>query len=191
MRTSQEWVQRLNVTLPAKTRIAVGCQRAKHVMPPALYARREDIHPALMRSVALSVRGPQTMLHSDVHPGNWYVTGEGRMGLYDWACITTGGWARDVAYALGTHLPPQDRRAWERDLVARHSERLAERGVRPPSLDDAFRQYSQQMCHPLLMWLATLGLNSIQADSQPADVSLENIRRCTQAAEDLGTLDLV
>jgi aminoglycoside phosphotransferase (APT) family kinase protein len=90
-----------------------------------VYARRAEVHPALMRSQQLNVSvGPQTYLHGDVHPGNWYVTGDGRLGLYDWQLSVRGGPARDLAYALSTHLSIEQRRAWERDLLDRYLVRL-------------------------------------------------------------------
>ncbi len=191
IRNSVEYIERLNATLPAKKRMAVGVERGRDVIPPEIYARRDEIHPALMRAMALNVEGPQTLLHTDVHPSNWYVTRDGRMGLFDFACLTTGGWARDVAYALATHLPPEDRREWERDLVTLHGEYLAKAGITPPSPEDAFGLYSRQMTHGMLMWLGTLGLSKLMPAPHPQDVMLETVRRVTTAALDLGTLDLL
>lgn len=191
LRNSVEYVERLNVTLPARKRIAVGCERARSVLSTEFFERRHEIHPALMRAMARNVEGPQTLLHTDVHPGNWYVTAEGRMGLYDWSCLTTGGWARDVAYALATHLPPEDRRAWERKLLARYLGRLQKAGIETPTDDEAFLLYGQQMMHPLLMWLGTLGLSKLMPSTQRADVTLETVRRAAIAAQDLRTLDTV
>lgn len=97
-----------------------------------MYARRAEVHPALMRSQQLNVAvGPQTYLHGDVHPGNWYVTGEGLMGLYDCQLNARGGLARDLAYALTTHLAVKARREWERDLLDRYLGKLDEAGVKP------------------------------------------------------------
>jgi thiamine kinase-like enzyme len=131
------------------------------------------------------------MLHSDVHPGNWYVTADGRMGLCDWQCITHGGWARDIAYALSSHLTPEQRREWERDLVTRHGQRLAEAGIDAPDPDAAFLAYRQQMPHAMLMWLATLGRHALQAQLQPDDITLELIRRICTAADDLDTFGAI
>ena len=136
MPTSSDWMKRLNVTINAAQRTESGFERGQEVIPTELFARRGEVHAALMRSMEINVSGPQTMLHGDVHPGNWYVTDDGRMGLYDWQCMVRGGWARDIAYALASHLPTDDRRAWERELIARHGERLAEAGIDPPHPDD-------------------------------------------------------
>jgi len=189
--SSYDWMDRLNVTINAAKRIEVAFERGRDVIPAELYARRQEVHPAIMRSLEINISGPQTLLHGDVHPGNWYVTDDGDMGLYDWQCIVRGGWARDVAYALSSHLTVEDRRAWERELVARHGERLAESGITPPDAEAAFLAYRQQMGHAMFMWLGTIGRHPLQPQMQPADITLESVRRTCQAAADLETLDAI
>jgi thiamine kinase-like enzyme len=188
---SHEWMARLNITINAPKRILVGFERGRGVIPPELFNRRKDVPALLMRSLEINTSGPQTLLHGDVHPGNWYVTGDGRMGLYDWQCIVRGGWARDVAYALSTHLTVEQRREWERDLVDRHRERLAEAGCEPPDLEESFLAYRQQMPHAMFMWLGTIGRYRLQPDMQPKDITLESVRRTCQAAADLESLDAI
>ncbi|WP_205698823.1 phosphotransferase family protein [Conexibacter sp. SYSU D00693] len=189
--SSYEWMAQLNVTINAPKRMLVGFDRGREVIPPELHRRRHEVPAALMRSLEINVSGPQTVLHGDVHPGNWYVTGDGRMGLYDWQCMVRGGWARDLAYALSSHLTVEQRRDWERDLVARHGERLAEAGVTPPDPEAALLAYRQQMLHAMFMWLGTIGRHRLQPDMQPADITLETVRRTCQAAADLEALDAV
>jgi len=188
---SYEWMARLNVTINAPKRILVGFERAREVIPPRLYRRSKEVPDTLMRSLKINIAGPQTLLHGDVHPGNWYVTGDNRMGLYDWQCAVRGGWARDIAYALSTHLTVENRRAWERDLVVRYCDRLAEAGCRIPDAGESFLAYRQQMLHAMFMWLVTIGRYSLQPDMQPKDVTLESVRRTCQAAEDLDSLEAI
>jgi thiamine kinase-like enzyme len=185
---SYEWMARLNITINAPRRIAVGFKRAREVIPPRLYRRSKEVPATLMRSLKINIAGPQTLLHGDVHPGNWYVTGDNRMGLYDWQCVVRGGWARDIAYALSTHLTVENRRVWEQDLVARYCDRLAEAGCQVPKAEEAFLAYRQQMLHAMFMWLVTIGRYSLQPDMQPKDITLESVRRTCQAAEDLDSL---
>jgi Ser/Thr protein kinase RdoA (MazF antagonist) len=188
---SYEWMARLNITINAPKRILVGFQRARAVIPPRLYRRSREVPAALMQSLKINVTGPQTLLHGDVHPGNWYITGDDRMGLYDWQCVVRGGWARDIAYALSTHLTVENRRAWEHDLVARYRDRLAQAGCRLTDAEEAFLAYRQQMFHAMFMWLVTIGRYSLQPEMQPKDVTLESVRRTCQAAEDLDSLEAV
>jgi Family of unknown function (DUF6188)/Phosphotransferase enzyme family len=77
----------LNVTINAPQRILVGFERAREVIPTSLNRRTKEVPAALMRSLTINIAGKQTLLHGDVHPGNWYVTGDNRMGLFDWQCV--------------------------------------------------------------------------------------------------------
>jgi hypothetical protein len=135
--------------------------------------------------------GPLTLLHSDVHLGNWYVTHDGTMGQSDWQALTRGGWALDVAYALTSALSIEDRRAWERELLNIYLDRLATLGVAPPTFSEAFDAYRQQVFHALAFWLYTLGAGVLQPDMQPRDVSDTNVARMAQATIDLDSLDSV
>ena len=188
---SYDWMSRLNITINAPQRILVGFERAREVIPTRLYLRSKEVPAALMRSLQINIAGPQTLLHGDVHPGNWYVTGDNRMGLYDWQCVVRGGGARDIAYALSTHLTVENRRAWERDLVARYYHRLAAAGCQVPNAAESFLAYRQQMLHAMFMWLVTIGRYSLQPEMQPRDVTLESVRRTCQAAEDLDSLEAI
>jgi thiamine kinase-like enzyme len=188
---SYEWMARLNITINASTRMLVGFERAREVIPTALYRRSKDVPAALMRSLEINIAGPQTLLHGDVHPGNWYLTGDNRMGLYDWQCVVRGGWARDIAYALSTHLTVENRRAWERELLARYCDRLREAGCHVPNAEQSFLAYRQQLLHAMFMWLVTIGRYSLQPELQPKDVTLESVRRTCQAAEDLDSLTAI
>jgi thiamine kinase-like enzyme len=189
--TSYEWMDMLNVTINAPQRVMVGLQRSRDVIPAELYTRRGEVHSALMRALEINTSGPMTFLHGDVHPGNWYVAADGTMGLYDWQCSVRGGWARDVAYALASHLTVEDRRRWERDLVARHGQRLAEAGIQRPDPAAAFVAYRQQMLHALWMWIGTIGRHRLQPNMQAADVTLETVRRTAAAVVDLEALEAV
>lgn len=183
----------LNVAIGAAARIRTGFERARAVIPPAVYARRAEVHPALMRSQQLNVYlGPQTLLHGDVHPGNWYVTRDGRMGICDWQLAVRGGPARDLAYALSTHLTVEQRREWENDLLDRYLEQIAKRGVDiGPAPEDLFLAYRQQMTYPMLAWLATIGRSPLQPKYQPDEISLANLARVATAFDDLSTLEAV
>ena len=183
----------LNVAIGAAARILSGFERARAVIPPSVYARRAEVHPALMRSQEINVStGPQTFLHGDVHPGNWYVTGDGRMGLYDWQLSVRGGPARDLAYALSTHLTIEQRRSWEHELLDRYLRRLEEAGVKPElTAAELFLGYRQQMCYAMLAWLATIGRSPLQPKYQPDEISLANLERITAAFDDLDTLSAV
>jgi hypothetical protein len=162
---------------------------AEAVIPPDVTRRRSEIWPSTMKSLDLHRKGPYTLLHSDVHLGNWYISGEGRLGLCDWQCLATGHWARDVAYALSTTMSIEDRRAWEQDLVRRYLEKMQESCGLNTSFDDAWSLYRQQVLLALMMWTPTLVHSRTTPDMQPEEMSLEMIKRMTAAMSDLRSLD--
>lgn len=190
MPTSLAWQQRANAGANFRGRSMVGIRRSADFVPDTLLERRREIYPAFMRSLELNVRGPVTLLHSDVHLGNWYATEDGRMGQYDWQVLVKGQWALDFAYAITSALSVDDRRSWERELIALYLDRLAAAGVAaPPTFDEAFLAYRQQVFHALVFWLYTIGQGPLQPDMQPRDICEVNVERMAWAAVDLESLD--
>ena len=162
---------------------------ASNVIPQSMLARRDAVWPAAMRALAVHESEPQGLLHSDVHIGNWYQTGAGNMGLCDWQCLARGHWSRDVAYMITAALTPDDRRAWERDLLVRYLERFAALAGDRPDFDRSFLNYRQQMVHALLMWTITLCHSPLLPNMQPVDATLTMIGRIATAMADLDALD--
>jgi Phosphotransferase enzyme family len=161
---------------------------ASHVVPEKLLAQRDAVWPAAMRALAVHEGEGHGLIHSDVHIGNWYRTATGRMGLCDWQCLSRGHWSRDVAYAITAALTPDNRRKWERDLLARYLERFAEFTGTKLDFDESFRHYREQMVHALLMWTITLCHSPLLPNMQPEHTTLTMIERITTAMADLDTI---
>jgi thiamine kinase-like enzyme len=193
LRDTHEYLEILDDALDASARILSGFERARAVVAPQVYARRNEVYAALVASQRHNAfGGATTFLHGDVHPGNWYLTGDGTLGLYDWQMCVRGGPARDLAYALTSHLTIEDRRAWERGLLECYRNELAARGVdSPPSSADLFLDYRRQVVYGMFAWLATIGRSPLQPKYQPDAISLANLERMTQACADLDTLDAI
>lgn len=187
--TSLEFQARANSVTDFRKRTLVGVDRAEHLVPREFLLRRKDAFPAAMRSLQLNSRAPWTLLHSDVHIGNWYVAEDGAMGLYDWLLMTRGQWALDLAYALMSALTVEDRRSWEGDLLRLYLDKVTCSGGAPPSFAEAWLRYRQQTMHCLIFWLFTLGSGVLQPQMQPKAVSETNVVRMTQAVVDLEFLD--
>jgi hypothetical protein len=163
--------------------------KAEAIIPPDISRRRSEIWPLTMKALELHRKGPYTLLHSDVHLGNWYISGEGRLGLCDWQCLGKGHWARDVAYALSTTISIEERRAWERNLLRRYLEQMRKKCGLSTSFDEAWDLYRQQIFLALMMWTPTLVHTRTTPDMQPEEMSLEMIKRMTAAMSDLRSLD--
>src|ERR1700681_2229848 len=162
---------------------------AAHVIPPTILERREEVWTVTIRAPAVHENEPPALIHCDVHIGNWYRTGAGQMGLCDWQCLARGHWSRDFAYAVTASLTPDDRRNWERDLLAPYIERFAEKTGVKPDFNLSFTHYRQQIVHALAMWTITLCHSRLLPKMQPEDTTLAMIGRITTAMADLDSLD--
>jgi aminoglycoside phosphotransferase (APT) family kinase protein len=161
-----------------------GFLAAEEVIPARLFARFEQYWPLALQSVAMHDDLPQTVAHGDVHLKNWYIAGDGEMGLSDWQCVTRAHWSRDVCYAIGSALSTEDRRAWEKDLLALYLEEMAREGGPRVQFDEAWLHYRQQLVTALVWWTLTLTPGDDLPDMQPRDITLEMIRRLAVSADD-------
>ncbi len=168
-----------------------GLRRADEVLPEEVRRRRGEVWPTAMRSIALAAQGPQTLLHQDTHPANWFRLPDGTLRLYDWQAIARGCWALDYTYALTSALEVDDRRAWEHDLLALYVDALAEAGGPRVSTDEAFRLYRQQMFHGFIFWLFTIGVQKVSQELQPDAHCRLIIGRIAQAIVDVEAFDAV
>jgi thiamine kinase-like enzyme len=187
LKTSLEFQQDVNDGIDFENLSNVGIDRAASVIPESIKSRKHEMwNNGLMRSLQNNVELPNTLAHCDVHIGNWYCTGEGRMGLTDWQCAARGNGAVDLSYALLSGLTVADRRAWERDLVKLYSQKLAEFGS-PDGTDFevSWLRYRQQAFHAFYNWVYTIGAGDMQPDMQPDDISMLNIERMAAAIDDL------
>ncbi|WP_344980270.1 phosphotransferase [Streptosporangium fragile] len=191
LKSSEEFQVNLNELAGFQGVMDNGVKVSQEIMPGSVLRRCSELWPAFMRSLDLNSRPPVTLLHTDVHIGNWYVTGQKTMGLYDWQCLTKGQWAGDVTYALTSALTVDDRRAWERDLLALYLDELKRAGGEPPSFAEAWTTYRRQVFHALAFWLFTIGAGRLQPDMQPKEFSAINVTRMAQAVEDLESFDSV
>ncbi len=169
-----------------------GLEHIEATTPPAIYRRREELIPTTMRALHLNSTGTPTLLHQDVHQGNWLRDPDGRMGLYDWQCVARGEWALDFAYAMSINLPVEDRRAWERELLERYLWRLGEEGVKdPPSFEQAWLRYRQQPFHVVIFSLLTIGAGRFQPVMQPKDYMARCWERIATFLDDHDSLDSI
>jgi hypothetical protein len=192
MASSQLFQERLNRRAMFSRRFHVGLERSASVLPTSLVQRSDQIWPAFMRSLELNVHGPQTLLHQDLHQGNWLRDPDRRIGLYDWQCVARGGWALDVAYALVATLETEDRRAWERGLIEQYVGALRDRDVADaPDLDAAWLAYRQQPLHAFTFGVFTNGQPRVAPELQPHDYTMRSIERIGAAVADLRTLEVL
>ncbi len=151
----------------------------------ALGRPNDELWAALWKLEDLMEKEPRCLLHGDAHVANTYLLPTGG-GLLDWQFCKAGNWAHDVSYLIVTALDSERRRALERDLIAGYLDELGRHGVVPPSADDAWLLYRQN-----IVWGVVVGwVMTPPTHHGPALISA-NLRRCVTAAADLGSFDAV
>ena len=191
LRTSKAFQKHLNATVGFEQATLLGIDRARErqLGPDEFFARKDDVLPALARSLEMNVADTHTLLHFDTHLNNWYLTNDGHMGIMDWGCVSRGNWAADYAYMIMAALTVDDRRSWEHDLLERYLERVRENGGDPPAFDDAWLRYRQQTFHGLTFWLMTIGFGEDHPEMQADEISKTLVERMCHAACDLRSFD--
>jgi hypothetical protein len=190
LKTPTDHFNNVSLFIDFESRCAVGMERAKSVIPERLYGQADRLWEGTQKSleIATEVLSP-TLLHGDSHVGQTYITGDGRMGLSDWQATMQGGWAYDYAYFVGSACEPEDRRRWERELLELYLERLERAGGKPPSFDEAWLRYRQNLFYPYSAWAFTIGRAFYQPKMQPVDVCLAIVKRLATAIDDLDSFE--
>ena len=192
LKTPTDHANNVNSFISMGQRCAVGMERAKSVIAPGVYGQSDRLWRGTLRSLALNTdTHPRTLLHGDSHIGQTYITADGRMGLTDWQATMQGGWGYDFAYLVGSACEPQDRRAWDRELLELYLERLNEHGGKPPTFDEAWLIYRQQLFYPYSAWAFTIGRAVYQPKMQPDERSLAILKRLSAAIEDNNSFEAI
>ncbi|MFE9575141.1 aminoglycoside phosphotransferase family protein [Nocardia sp. NPDC006044] len=190
LHTPTDMLVAVRSAIDMKTRSAVGLKRAEAVVPAALHGADERLWRGVERALDIATNDlPPTLLHGDPHIGQTYVTRDGRMGLADWQVIMRGGWAHDFAYSVNSGCEPDDRRAWDRELLALYLDELGHAGGIVPSFDEAWLAYRQQSMFAYAAWAFTIGRAVYQPEMQSVETCLTLMRRITTALDDLDSLD--
>lgn len=181
--------EHINQLIGFQERTAIGMERAAQLMPVGMADRKSELWPAFMRSCDLRSRSPRTLIHTDVHLGNWYRVGND-MGLCDWQTTMKGNWAVDFAYAVTCSLTVEERRAWERDLLKLYLDTLSPANGSPkPSFDEAWLAYRQHTLHGLYNWFFVAGIDAGETEMHSDAFWKTNLTRMIVAADELRTLD--
>lgn len=127
-------------------------------------------------------RDPLTLLHGDPHPRNTYALPDGRMGVLDWQLVRRGSWSHDVGYSLIGALPPDLRRAHEKELLDNYRGRLLDAGVTSaPDREQMWTAYRESPAWGFCMWAIT------PDQMYSVDIVTAVLGRFAEAYSDLGT----
>ncbi|KAF5529341.1 aminoglycoside phosphotransferase [Fusarium napiforme] len=166
-----------------------GFRAAKSVVPARLFARESEIWPCTLKSVEHNAALPPTVVHGDVHLGNWYITPNGRMGLTDWQTVARGHWSRDLAYVLSTAVGVEKRRQWEHEMVEVYVSELRKHGGPKVGVQEAWLELRRQSFGVLAYWTLTLTPGENLPDMQTEEACLCFIERICTIMDDHDVLD--
>jgi len=189
LKTTTEALAAYLAAIDMKKRCEVGLLRAAEVVPERLHGRSERLWAGVSAAIGKATDElPQTLLHGDPHIGQTYRTAQGRMGYVDWQVVMRGGWAHDFAYTVNSGCEPEDRRAWDADLLRAYLDELGTLDGKAPSFDEAWLAYRQQSMFAYAAWAFTIGRAAYQPKMQSEQTCLTLLRRITAAIDDHDSL---
>lgn len=141
------------------------------------------------REWAATITGPRTLVHQDLRLDNLLWSDSGGAVLVDWQTLAFASPAWDPAFFLGTALPPELRKQVERDLVMRHTDALAARGIADWGQERSWTEYRRLSGSALLAMVAAVGFVAPTERGFRMFASL--IERGSQQALDLNLLEFL
>jgi aminoglycoside phosphotransferase (APT) family kinase protein len=174
----RRWEDRLGSVL-AVPLMHRGLRQAGEMIPIALYGPALDYARQRSKIMAALNSGPTTLIHHDLHPGNFYWQ-QSQPGFLDWQLVRVGEGLSDVAYFLATALAPATRRMHEQSLLARYQQVLAEQGIATYDAATLLARYQAHLLYPFEAMVLTLAVGGLME----REANLELIRRTMAALED-------
>jgi hypothetical protein len=113
----------------------------------------QRIYDSMWKLQPFYQRGPSCLLHGDPHPGNVYVTASNEVGMLDWQIYILGPWAHDFSYWLVGGLSVDDRRRFERELLANYLSKMKQNGVVGIDPDEAWDDYRRFIAYGYWIWV--------------------------------------
>jgi aminoglycoside phosphotransferase (APT) family kinase protein len=176
----RRWEDRLGSAL-AVPLMGRGLSRAGDIVPATLHAPALRYASQRRRAMQFLAAGPHTLVHHDLHPGNFFWQ-ESQSGFLDWQLVRIGEGIGDIAYFLATALAPETRRMHELDLLTRYQQILAEQGIEQDSAT-LLQRYRVHLAYPFEAMVVTLAVGGMMELA----ANLELIRRTAAAIMDHDT----
>lgn len=165
--------------------VMAGFHAAAPAIPAAVQRRSDEVWPCVQRALEAQFVARPTLTHNDSHIDNWYPSpADGALRLGDWQIVARGDLSFDLALTVSTSPTIEDRRAWERDLIALYAHELAAAGGPRLTFDEVWDRYRAQLFMVLAWWTPTVK-SDVDFEFHDRDGTFEIIRRITTAIDDL------
>jgi hypothetical protein len=130
-------------------------------------------------------REPWALSHGDSHFGQLYRLPNGEARLIDWQCVQVANHMQDVTNLIVSGLSVEDRRRFDRELLAGYLQALVRHGVpNPPSLEQALAVIGAYAMHQVA-WVMCL------VEMQPEENCAAITERASAAALDYDTIGIL
>jgi aminoglycoside phosphotransferase (APT) family kinase protein len=127
---------------------------------------------------------PYCVILGDCHQGNTYILPSGERMWLDWQLVRRGRPWRDLTYFMVGSLTIEERRKYQRDMIALYRESLVATGAQNViSLEEIWEHYRRWVMYGIQAWVANMdswGQNGLPMNE-----------RFFAAGEDLGTWKLL
>jgi hypothetical protein len=167
-------------TLMAVPLMQLGLEKAVDVVPGSLHRSALNYARRRRRIMRFLNNGPQTLVHRDCHPGNFFWN-DSNPGFLDWQLVRIGEGIADIAYFLATALEPKMRQTHERSLLNLYHQTLADHGIAEATPEALWQRYRAHLSYPFEAMVVTLAIGGMMEE----EANLEMIRRAACAINDL------
>jgi hypothetical protein len=157
----------------------VFLEKVGHLLPDGMMQLGTRLKNQVVAVKRYLGQQPRTFLHGDFHLHNLLfdsTSGARTVAVIDWQACSCGRATRDVAHFLVTGLPPDRRKAHERDLLRLYHTTLTEHGVEGYPFEQCLRDYRFTMLDEfcfLVMVLAHLDFSASEAARRIRDMAIE------------------
>jgi thiamine kinase-like enzyme len=145
------------------------------MVPKEILELGERFAPKVVATLDKLAESPWTLVHGDYRLDNLFFGPDGSLAVVDWQIISRGPAAFDLAYFMTGSVRPEDRKAWEMDLLRGYHESLMKAGVRDYSFERLFEDYRRGVLFSFLYAVIIIGQMDISGDRGRAlfEASLE------------------
>jgi aminoglycoside/choline kinase family phosphotransferase len=135
---------------------------------------------------------PFSVIHGDYRLDNLLFDGAtGEATVVDWQTAAIGPPLRDVAYLLGTSLPSEVRREYEKQLLSEYHDALVSEGIAEYGFEQCWDDYRLgQLQGPMITVLGCI-YAAAERSGQADAMFLAMAHRSCAAIRELGSLELI
>lgn len=141
----------------------LGLKKAGSLIPSTFHTQALAYARHRKSVMAMLNQGPQTLIHRDCHPGNFFWNDQ-QPGFLDWQLVRIGDGMADLAYFLATALDSEDRRKHEAALLEIYRQELEREGIFL-SQDTVQTRYRLHLSYPFEAMLLTLAIGGLMDET--------------------------